>query len=150
MSKVYPEPNTGCWLWGGPVNDDGYGLFRYSVFPFKLKTAHRASYWMYNGEFDHSKLNVLHVCDNPCCVNPDHLFLGTHKDNMKDKALKNRHGRKAPIGEYAHSAKITEAQVIEIRSLCGFKKQSEIAKMYNITQSNVSAIINRKNWKHIC
>lgn len=77
-----------CWNWVGCLNDDGYGSIRYEN---KARKAHRISYLLEYGAFD-ERLRVLHSCDNPTCVRPDHLFLGTQGDNMRDMVLKGRHG----------------------------------------------------------
>lgn len=76
-----------CWVWIGAKNQKGYGLFRISG--GKTIAAHRFSYLLYNGEI--GEMNVLHKCDNPSCVNPKHLFLGTNQDNVDDKMKKGRH-----------------------------------------------------------
>jgi hypothetical protein len=81
--KILKQPN-GCWLWNGALNKDGYG-----VFGIKAEGAHRASYKMYKGEIPKGIL-VCHKCDIPRCVNPDHLFLGTQLDNIRDAQSKNR------------------------------------------------------------
>jgi hypothetical protein len=80
-------PIGGCWLWTGTKWNTGYGYFRKNR---KIQVAHRYMYALYKGTFD-PKLHVLHTCDNPSCVNPEHLFLGTHTDNMKDMTSKGRH-----------------------------------------------------------
>lgn len=82
-----PEPNSGCWLWLGAYDRDGYG--RLQVGPGSPKAAHRASWEAFNGTIPHG-LYVLHRCDLPACVNPDHLWLGTHSDNMRDCSAKGR------------------------------------------------------------
>lgn len=84
-----PEPNTGCWLWIGRMGPNGYGEIRVDG---KMKRAHRVSRTVFGGEFDHN-LHVLHKCDVKICVNPDHLRLGTHDDNMRDLASKRRAAR---------------------------------------------------------
>lgn len=147
-SKVYPEPNTGCWLWGGAVNICGYGIFKYQVLPFKTKLAHRASYLLHYGDFDYNNLQVLHKCDNPACVNPEHLFLGTHQDNMNDRKIKNRTNRIAHKGSNCGASSLTENDVREIRSMTNIN-QYEIAKKYGVTQPTISCIIKRKTWRHI-
>jgi hypothetical protein len=84
-SKSMPEPNTGCWLWLGGQDSDGYGQLKVSR---KRLAAHRVSYGAFVG--DPGELHVLHRCDTPLCINPSHLFLGTNADNQRDKALKGR------------------------------------------------------------
>lgn len=85
-SKYTPVTESGCWLWIGSVSSSGYGGFRYNK---KMVSAHRASWMLHNGEISADML-VCHKCDTPLCVNPDHLFLGTQKDNMQDKLEKSR------------------------------------------------------------
>lgn len=80
LSKVSPEPTSGCWLWDGWYYTRGYGGFHLNGHDVH---AHRASYELFVGQvFDKY---VLHKCDTPACVNPAHLFLGTQQDNMQDK-----------------------------------------------------------------
>lgn len=83
-----PEPNSGCWLWLGQVSSLGYGHIMLS--PSRRKTkAHRASWEAFRGPI--GELQVLHTCDVRCCVNPEHLWLGTRSDNMRDMYAKGRH-----------------------------------------------------------
>lgn len=89
MSNIKFFAHEGCWEWAGVLSSTGYGSFR----PAKSKRpygAHRISYFMANGSFD-QKMFICHKCDNPKCVNPDHLFIGTASDNMQDCVNKNRH-----------------------------------------------------------
>lgn len=97
--KYIPEPNSGCWLWIGALRA-GYGNFWYKG---KNESAHRVSWLLHNGKIPDEKC-VLHKCDMPSCVNPDHLFIGTQRDNVIDAVSKGRQknllgGRRAG-GEY--------------------------------------------------
>ena len=84
--KSIPVTESGCWLWVGHISKDGYGRLRVAG---KKELAHRASYRAFIGEIPDTLL-VCHKCDNPSCVNPNHLFIGTHQDNMNDKVAKGR------------------------------------------------------------
>lgn len=88
-SFYMPEPNTGCWLWIGGVDQRGYGHIK-DITTRRTVSAHRRSYLLFKGIVPPPGMFVLHRCDQPCCVNPDHLFLGTHQDNMADMAKKGR------------------------------------------------------------
>ena len=87
LSKIAFIPFHPCWEWIGAKNSGGYGVCWNGL---RTRLAHRFSYELHNGEFN-ERLHVLHKCDNPGCVNPDHLFLGSDKDNAQDKTRKGRH-----------------------------------------------------------
>ncbi len=144
LENVFPEPNTGCWLWAGGRAKNGYGSFQLGG----LNTAHRYSYFFYKGDFDQS-LHILHKCDNPGCVNPDHLFSGTHQDNMDDKNRKGRH--KTLHGSDNGNSKLTAEKVIEIRKLHDPKSYPtrKLASMYGVNQRLIFNIIHRTTWRHI-
>lgn len=91
FERLYlPEPNTGCWLWTGTTNNQGYGKMTISKKGTKTyPRAHRVSYELFNGPIK-SGLIVCHKCDTPSCVNPDHLFIGSVKDNVQDSIKKGR------------------------------------------------------------
>jgi hypothetical protein len=92
-----PEPNSGCWLWLGATSPSGYG----NIYAFGSSLrAHRASWVIFRGAIP-AGMHVLHKCDTPSCVNPDHLFLGSHADNMADKVRKGR-GVPPPVGRKTH------------------------------------------------
>lgn len=150
IERSYPEPNTGCWLWGFSVNFFGYGILKARQLSPKIVTAHRASYWLFNGPFDLT-MHVLHKCDTPCCVNPEHLFLGTHIENIADRTRKGRSAKNSFPGTKSATAKITEEIALQIRSeySSGFLNQYELAKKYGVNQPSISYVISRKTWKHV-
>ena len=138
LSKV--AKTESCWLWTGAKSRGGYGNFR---FPSGQK-AHRFSYSRHVGQIPQG-LSVCHRCDNPACVNPDHLFVGTHTDNMKDKMSKGRGNHL--VGTKHPRSKLTESQVLAIRA--DSRRQVEIAESYGIKQAQVSEIKRRIAWTHI-
>jgi len=100
-----PEPNSGCWLWIGPVfpRRGGYGAF--SAGPFIMQRAHRVAWQLYCNPIDKAQ-HVLHKCDNVSCVNPQHLFLGNQALNMRDKALKGRQQEGWANPSYKHGGDV--------------------------------------------
>jgi hypothetical protein len=139
--KVLRLPISGCWLWTGATFKSGYGqLLRDN----KKVHAHRIAWNLYRGSIPDG-LYVLHKCDVHPCVNPHHLFLGTHADNMADMIAKNL--QDAPRGERQHCAKLTEAQIIDIRTSTDSLRA--MARKYNVRYSNISMIRRRQTWKHI-
>ena len=100
LKKTIPEPNSGCWLWIGGTKKEGYGQI--VIRPKrpgqrrKVKSTHRVSYELLKGPIPAGML-VLHSCDMPCCINPDHLFLGTTQDNTDDMMAKGRHRSKGVV-----------------------------------------------------
>ena len=132
---------TRCWIWTSYKHRQGYGLFKIKEKPYK---AHRMSYKMKHG-FIPDGMKVCHHCDNPSCVNPNHLFTGTQKDNMRDAAKKKRLGKAK--GSRNGYAKLTEEQIPAIRKDTRYHKK--IAKDYNVTRSVISGIKRGYSWKHV-
>lgn len=141
-AKVKVGSDADCWLWAGAKQRAGYGHFRNQS--GKTITASRFAYELAYGCIA-AGLHVLHRCDNRACVNPSHLFLGTHNENMADMAIKGRTTR----GEKNHSAKLTADQVLEIRSLRGVVRQKDVAAKFGLNITYVSHIWTRQSWKHI-
>lgn len=142
MDYVESKDVDSCWEWKG-YKSKGYG--RIKIFG-KFHQAHRISYELFTGPIpDH--MMVCHRCDNPSCVNPGHLFIGSAKDNMQDKISKGRH-RGAAKGERHHFSSLTEHQVIEIRKMLssGGMSQIEIARIFGVSQSQISNIKTCKRW----
>ena len=135
------KKGDGCWLWLAGKDQDGYGLFTTNRVMCK---AHRFSYSLYRGPISEG-LFVLHKCDVPSCVNPDHLFLGTNQDNMTDMVKKGR----GHHGEKNWSAKLKAEEVIKIRGLYPEKTQAAISDMFGVGRTTVRAILTRRTWRHI-
>lgn len=141
---VHPEPNSGCWLWAGPsfAKRGDYGCFTMRRAGIVQQRAHRISWALYRGALP-ANTHVLHRCDNPACVNPDHLFLGDQTRNMNDKVQKGRQNK----GERHGMAKLTEVQAIAIRA--DSRKYSDIAQDYEISNVTVSDIKRSRSWAHL-
>ena len=149
--KVLVDDDDKCWEWQAGRNKKGYGNFYISVGHSKDKhcLAHRMAYKLRYGDFDENLL-VCHRCDNPSCVNPSHLFLGTNQDNMNDSSKK---GRKKGIncGEKHPNSKLTEGDVRRIREVYKPRIYSlrKLASEYGVDNSTIGYIIKRKLWDHI-
>ena len=140
-----------CWEWTASLSTDGYGQLAING---RMFSAHRLSYMMNHPlTIDllegHREIFVCHRCDNPKCVNPAHLFLGSGADNAKDREAKGRGNQQK--GEKHGNSKLTETQVREIRIkyATGGINQRQLALEYGISRQNIGDIINRKYWKHI-
>ncbi len=147
-----PEPNTGCIIWvGSVVGSMGYGTLRITENnKHKIYRAHRLSYYLNFGFFDKSLL-VCHKCDNPKCINPKHLFLGTAKDNVIDCINKGRRKfGKANCGHKNINAKLSEGDVVFARKMkASGVSTKKLAFMYGISQRNMSNICFGKSYKNI-
>lgn len=151
-SKV--DTSGECWVWtGAKTFDGGYGQIGTGVGK-KLALAHRFSYELAYGPITNG-LWVLHRCDNPSCVRPDHLFLGTGKDNAQDMVAKGRgwqqrHPEEIKRGENHGNAKFTDEQVLSVRAAfasgLGVK---ELARQYKTYPSTIRRMLNGKGWAHL-
>lgn len=139
--KYIPEPNSGCWLWLDHIGKARYGFISWKG---KKHKAHRMSYQIYIGPIPPGML-ICHKCDNPSCVNPDHLFLGTQTDNMRDMVRKGRANKKK--GSANPTSKLTENDINNIRLADG--SNPEIAKAYGVSRTAIYHIRNGRSWNHV-
>lgn len=146
LDKTVLNPSTWCWEYKGVTDRDGYGQFGYAN---KMWLVHRLAYMLYHHatEEDIAGKVVMHLCDNPCCVNPAHLKLGTQKENVADMHQKgrgpNRKGEKNP------NSKLTEHQVKKIRELYALGiSQEELSKMFNVSRRTIHNIRKNISWTH--
>lgn len=152
------KPDIGpCWLWTGAKDNKGYGV---TTFEWKYMTAHRAAYMFHHGNLEGAEF-VCHHCDNPPCVNPEHLFLGTNRDNTADKVSKQRQSRgekhsKAILpgrkrGEAHYSHKLTEQNVLEIRKLWAESKipLEQLAVRFGVSYGTLERAARGTSWKHL-
>ena len=138
-SKV--TKGDGCWDWTASLNDGGYGRFGYEG---RTCLAHRVS-WVLEHGGEMPELWVLHHCDNPRCVRPDHLFLGTDADNQRDKNEKGRGAR----GEGLHNI-LTELDVLFIRRRYeGGDRQVDLARHFDVNPGVVNAVLSGRSWGHV-
>lgn len=137
--KYAEVTDRGCWGWRASVGSHGYGQITYLQQKY---TAHRVSWELHFGSIPDG-LCVLHRCDNRRCVNPNHLFLGTRKDNLEDMTAKGRRVRGSKHGR----SKLTEAEVLEIRS--SNEPQRVLAARYCVTPGAISLIKIRRNWREL-
>lgn len=142
-SRVEKIPFSECHWWTGYLGASGYGKI---VVNGKYVGAHRFAYENFVGPIP-SGLFVCHKCDERSCVNPNHLFVGTQKENIDDMYNKGR-DRKAE-GEDHYRSKLTEKDIVRIRSLDGLASHRQIARLFGTGQQNISCIISRKYWKHV-
>jgi hypothetical protein len=140
MAKVSPEPNTGCWLWTGALFGGEQAGFWFNG---KNRCASRVALELLRNDPPPDALMVCHRCDNPACVNPDHLFLGTHQDNMDDMWSKGR-GVK---GEEKFNSRLTEVQVRQIKiGLEAGESYGSLAKKFGVARPTVRAIKKGRTW----
>ena len=139
--KYERVPFSGCWLWTGGQNERGYGII--GVGAHAVDKAHRVSWRLHRGEIP-AKLNVLHCCDVPGCVNPDHLFLGTLRDNSQDCVRKGRNFLPNNYGENSKTSILNWEKVADIRLLR--MKQREYAQLYGVSRSTINQVQRGAIW----
>lgn len=149
-SHVYKfsEANGGCWVWTASLDRYRYGQF--TTCKNGIRTLHKAhvySWELFSGLSVSQCMVVCHKCDHPWCINPDHLFLGTQKDNMRDKVEKGHQ----PKGETHPNAILTEEMVKSIRAdyATGEFTQDFLGKRYGVNDNTIWNIVNGKTWKHL-
>jgi len=131
LAKVRINPDTGCWEWTACLNNRGYGRLRTDR---DEMLAHRASWIAWNGEIQNG-LWVLHKCDNRKCVNPNHLFLGNHEENMRDMFEK---------GHYSPRSKLTKEQVFKI--LTDERPSKVLAGLFGVCKSTINNLRSRRTY----
>lgn len=145
IKKVRVNPLNNCWEWKGYKGKKGYGIFTYS----NGTLAHRFSYLHHKGEIP-KDMQVCHHCDNTACVNPEHLWLGTNRDNQIDCIKKGRAYRNSPKGSKNGLSKLLESDVRKIKQMKINKiPEKDIAKQFHISISNVYYITSGRTWKHV-
>lgn len=152
---VMPGMSTPCWVWTA-AKIGPYGAITIERRQYR---AHRLSFELHGGTI--GDLHVLHRCDNPPCVNPEHLFLGTNEDNVQDRHTKGRdakgdssgsrvHPERLPRGERVNTSRLTAAQVVEIRTLSAAgQSRRALAARFGISHVAVRQIALRRHWKHL-
>lgn len=136
--------DNGCWEFTGYRSKKGYGEIKVDG---RMEKTHRQAWLLTFGAIPLS-LQVLHRCDNPPCINPSHLFLGTNKDNVADRVAKNRSG--APQGEQVWSAKLSADAVRTIRHLHGLGWSNRaITAVVPVNDRSISNIVTGKTWRHV-
>lgn len=179
-SKYVGEPNSGCWLWDGAVEVGGYGVMKVGKKAddsYRQERAHRLAYEHFVGPIPAGML-VCHRCDVRCCVNPAHLFVGTHQANMDDMYRKGRgkkasgdshYSRRRPElmkrgddhwsrrrpervsrGERQGAAKLSDAIVSDVlRAVAAGESRSSVARRLGVSRATIDNVANRKRWTHV-
>ena len=153
MGYVMPEPMSGCWLWTGAQSSSGYGHLTVEGRSVK---AHRFSYEVHNGPIsdvagqDCRGACVIHSCDNPLCVNPRHLRVGSHVENMRDKADRGRVVSNPLLGDKHQNSKLTSEKVRRLRTMAanGLGPVS-IGRALGVSHAAISSVLTGRTWSHV-
>lgn len=145
-SRYIPEPTSGCWLWFAAADAKGYG--RMNLGGGIYVKAHRLSYVLFKGPLD---FFALHRCDNPACVNPNHLFDGSWRENTQDSWNKGRRAHiRTPVGEANKKTSLNNEQVYEVRArMARGEKPEALAPEYGVTGATLYNIKNGVTWRHL-
>ena len=150
-NQVTPSNNKECWIWQGCTNPEGYGIIRRRIGNGKQKfyPVHRLAYKILIGDIPDG-MYVCHHCDNPPCVNPNHLFIGTPSDNIQDCIQKGRFRCNPSRGEANGQSKLSLSQVKEMRiKFDNGVKARDLSEEYGVSDSQIWNIVYRKAWKHV-
>ena len=157
LARIEKDESTGCWNFQGARNEAGYGIVGLGGRGAGVDRAHRIAYRHFKGDTPKGMF-VCHKCDNPACCNPDHLFLGTAKENTKDMIEKKR-GSKPPRndhdrGSYRYNAKLNEELVAELRARnkageSGYSIWKELNNSFHMCQSAVYRMLKGDSWGHV-
>jgi hypothetical protein len=142
VEKIEAVPIAGCWIWTGTITSRGYGQLLSNN---KKMYAHRAAFEAFVGDIPEGMV-VCHTCDNVHCVNPDHLFLGTQKDNLQDMKEKGR----STAGEKNKQSKLSEDDVKAIKHWLNHGvSEYQLSKSFDVSRSAINAIKLGKSWSHV-
>lgn len=140
------QKTEACWLWLGGRTPSGYGRVRWRGIQMR---AHRVAWLMTNGRIPQHKPFVLHKCDTPLCVRPDHLFLGTQEENVTDRQRKGRSARGEMFKHPKHPRTLTVALVQAIRAAYPAESTYALARRYGVSRVQIGNIVKRRQWAHV-
>lgn len=146
LDKVEFDLNGGCWLWGGKLDRYGYGVASISLDgDVRSVRVHRLALFLFSGIALNPNQVLCHRCDIRACANPSHLFVGTHADNVADRVAKGR--TRVGMGPKQHLAKLSEAQVQEIRTMKGSNRC--LGRLFGVSRETIRNVRHRKIWRQV-